>query len=120
MTTAASTAVKTILDMPESRFPLDLGVRNIGFYDRVSRGMAQDSKGVIVENVVPGGLAGLAHLAAGDVVLRVNGQIVADIDGFERLTDRKSRPAGTPLSFLVLRGSRTRLLYLDAEWEQGR
>ncbi len=27
MTTAASTAVKTILDMPESRFPLDLGVR---------------------------------------------------------------------------------------------
>lgn len=99
---------------------LDLGVRNIGFYDRVSRGMAQDSQGVIVENVVPGGLGGLAHLAAGDVVLRVNGQIVEDIDGFERLTDRKSRPAGTPLSFLVLRGSRTRLLYLDAEWEQGR
>jgi len=95
-------------------------VRNIGFYDRVSRGMAQDSQGVIVENVVPGGLGGLAHLAAGDVVLRVNGQIVEDIDGFERLTDRKSRPAGTPLSFLVLRGSRTRLLYLDAEWEQGR
>ena len=99
---------------------LDLGVRNIGFYDRVSRGMAADSKGVIVENVVPGGLGGLAHLAAGDVVLRVNGEVVEDIDGFERLTDRKSRPAGTPLSFLVLRGSRTRLLYLDAEWEQGR
>lgn len=99
---------------------LDLGVRNIGFYDRVSRGIAADSKGVIVENVAPGGLGGLAHLAAGDVVLRVNGEVVADVDRFEQLTDRKARAAGQPLSFLVLRGSRTRLLYLDAEWEQGR
>ncbi|MBL0041987.1 MAG: PDZ domain-containing protein [Xanthomonadales bacterium] len=99
---------------------LDLGVRNIGFYDRVSRGIAADSKGVIVDNVAPGGLAGLAHLAAGDVVLRVNGTVVSDVDRFEQLTDRKARQAGTPLSFLVLRGSRTRLLYLDAEWEQGR
>jgi S1-C subfamily serine protease len=99
---------------------LDLGVRNIGFYDRVSRGIAADSKGVIVDNVAPGGLGGLAHLAAGDVVLRVNGEVVADVDRFEQLTDRKTRSAGQPLSFLVLRGSRTRLLYLDAEWEQGR
>jgi hypothetical protein len=45
---------------------------------------------------------------------------VANVDRFEQLTDRKARAAGTPLSFLVLRGSRTRLLYLDAEWEQGR
>lgn len=99
---------------------LDLGVRNIGFYDRVSRGIAADSTGVIVDNVAPGGLAGLAHLAAGDVVLRVNGNVVSNVDRFEQLTDRKARAAGTPLSFLVLRGSRTRLLYLDAEWEQGR
>lgn len=99
---------------------LDLGVRNLGFYDRVSRGLATDSQGVIVENVAPGGLAGLAFLASGDVVLQVNGEVVADIDAFERLTDRKARKSGTPLSFLVLRGSRTRLLYLDAEWEQGR
>jgi serine protease Do len=99
---------------------LDIGVRNVGFYDRVSRGIDQDTKGVIVDNVAPGGLSGLAHLAAGDVVLQVNGERVDDIDGFERLTDRKQRAAGTPLSFLVLRGSRTRLLYLDAEWEQGR
>lgn len=99
---------------------LDLGVRNIGFYDRVSRGIASDSVGVIVENVAPGGLAGLAHLASGDVVLRVNGESVPDIDRFEQLTERKNRDPGTPLSFLVLRGSRTRLLYLDAEWEQGR
>ena len=99
---------------------LDLGVRNIGFYDRVSRGIASDSVGVIVENVAPGGLAGLAHLASGDVVLHVNGESVPDIDRFEQLTERKNRDPGTPLSFLVLRGSRTRLLYLDAEWEQGR
>lgn len=99
---------------------LDVGVRNIGFYDRVSRRIARDGKGVVVENVASGGLAGLAHLASGDVVLRVNGEVVSDVDGFERLTDRKTRKPGAPLSFLVLRGSRTRLLYLDAEWEQGR
>ena len=99
---------------------LDVGVRNMGFYDRVSRGIARDGKGVVVENVASGGLAGLAHLASGDVVLRVNGNEVADVGDFERLTDRKTRVPGAPLSFLVLRGSRTRLLYLDAEWEQGR
>jgi serine protease Do len=99
---------------------LDLGVRNIGFYDRVSRGIAADSVGVIVESIAPGGLGGLAHLAAGDVVLRVNGEVVADVDRFEQLAGRKTRAVGQPLSFLVLRGSRTRLLYLDAEWEQGR
>ncbi|MBK6435861.1 MAG: PDZ domain-containing protein [Rhodanobacteraceae bacterium] len=99
---------------------LDLGVRNIGFYDRVARSIAADSKGVIVDNVASGGLAGLAHLATGDVILRVDGEVVPDVDRFEQLTDRKSRRAGTPLSFLVLRGSRTRLLYLDAEWEMGR
>ncbi len=99
---------------------LDVGVRNIGFYDRVSRRIARDGQGVVVENVASGGLAGLAHLASGDVVLRVNGEPVSDVDGFERLTDRKTRTPGAPLSFLVLRGSRTRLLYLDAEWEQGR
>ena len=99
---------------------LDLGVRNLGFYDRVARGIAPDSQGVIVENVASGGLAGLAHLASGDVVVSVSGAAVTDVESFERLTDRKTRKTGAPLSFLVLRGSRTRLLYLDAEWEQGR
>lgn len=99
---------------------LDLGIRDIGFYDRVARGIAPDADGVIVENVASGGLAGLAHLASGDVVVRVNGTVVSDVDAFERLTARKGRGSAAPLSFLVLRGSRTRLLYLDAEWEQDR
>ncbi len=120
------TGKRSIAPTPASSLPtrtiewLDLGVRNLGFHDRVSRGIGGESQGVIIESVVSGGLGGLAHLAVGDVVLKVDGKKVSDIADFERSTDRKARKAGSPLSFLVLRGSRTRLLFLDADWEQGR
>lgn len=96
---------------------LDLGVRSLGFYDRVQRRLAADSHGVVAERVELGGLGGLAHLAAGDVILRVNDHEVHDLDEFKQLTDRHAQVAGASMSFLVLRAARTRLLFLDAGWE---
>ncbi|PIV34563.1 MAG: hypothetical protein COS34_04325 [Lysobacterales bacterium CG02_land_8_20_14_3_00_62_12] len=96
---------------------LDLGVRNLGFYDRVQRRLAADSDGVVVERVEAGGLGGLAHLAAGDVILRVNDHQVHGLNEFRKLTDRHALVNGQSMSFLVLRAARTRLLFLDAGWE---
>ena len=96
---------------------LDLGVRALGFFDRVDRRLPADARGVVVERVEAGGLAGLAHLEVGDVVLKVNQVAIADIDEFARVTDRKSLRPGSSISFLVLRAQRTRLLFLDAGWE---
>ncbi len=96
---------------------LDLGVRALGFFDRIDRRLPADARGVVVERVEAGGLAGLAHLETGDVVLKVNDVAIGDIDGFARATDRKSLLPGVSMSFLVLRAQRTRLLFLDAGWK---
>lgn len=96
---------------------LDLGVRALGFFDRIDRRLPAAAKGVVVERVEAGGLAGLAHLETGDVVLKVNDFSIGGIDDFARASDRKSLQPGSSMSFLVLRAQRTRLLFLDAGWE---
>jgi len=97
---------------------LDLGVRAMGFYDRIERRLDKTAQGVVVERVETGGLAGLANLKPGDVILRVDGAAVADVDAFKALTARKAHQRGHNMSFLVLRAARTRLLFLDAGWEK--
>jgi S1-C subfamily serine protease len=97
---------------------LDLSVRSLGFYDRIERRLDKSERGVVVEHVETGGLAGLANLKPGDVVLKVDGQAVVDLESFKALVRREARPAGRNMSFLVLRAARTRLLFLDTGWEK--
>ena len=97
---------------------LDLGVRALGFYDRIERRLDKDEQGVVVERVETGGLAGLANLKPGDVVLKVDGQIVDGLKRFEALTAKTADQRGRNMSFLVLRAARTRLLFLDTGWEK--
>jgi serine protease Do len=97
---------------------LDLGVRSLGFYDRIERRLKKSDHGVVVEHVETGGLAGLANLKPGDVILKVNGRGVANLDDFKALVRRDLRPTDQNMSFLVLRAARTRLLFLDLGWEK--
>ena len=97
---------------------LDLGVRTLGFYDRIERRLDKSERGVVVERVEAGGLAGLANLRAGDVILQVDGKVVSNLDRFEALVKRDALPKNGNMSFLVLRAARTRLLFLDIGWER--
>ncbi len=97
---------------------LDLGVRSLGFYDRIERRLKKSDHGVVVEHVETGGLAGLANLKPGDVILKVNGRNVENLDDFKALVRRDLRPTDQNMSFLVLRAARTRLLFLDLGWEK--
>jgi serine protease Do len=97
---------------------LDLGVRALGFYDRIERRLDKAAQGVVVERVETGGLAGLANLKPGDVILKVDGKAVDGLDTFKLLTARSAHKEGRNISFLVLRAARTRLLFLDAGWEK--
>lgn len=96
---------------------LDLGVRVLGFYDRIERRLEKGVQGVVVERVETGGLAGLANLKPGDVILKVDGKPVDGLDTFKVLTARSAHKEGRNISFLVLRAARTRLLFLDSGWE---
>lgn len=97
---------------------LDLAVRSLGFYDRIERRLDKSERGVVVEHVETGGLAGLANIKPGDVILKIDGKTVADLESFKALVRRDARPSGQNMSFLVLRAARTRLLFLDTGWEK--
>lgn len=99
---------------------LDLGVRSLGFYDRIDRRLGKHEHGVVVDRVETGGLAGLANLRAGDVILKIDGKPVDGLKQFKALVRRDARPANRNMSFLVLRAARTRLLFLDLGWEKSR
>lgn len=90
--------------------------RELGFHDRVERDLPLDQSGVLLQVVEGGGAAGLAHLKAGDVVVRIAGQAV---DGLDRL-----RPAlelalsGDADRFTVdiLRHGEARIVQIERRW----
>ncbi len=95
---------------------LRVQLRELGFYDRVSRRLPTKQAGVLVEGVEAGGPAGLAHLDAGDVVVRIGTQKVADLDSFSRALESALDGSERLIPLEVLRGSETRILYLEKFW----
>lgn len=96
---------------------LRVQLRELGFYDRIARRLADDFRGVLVDGVEAGGPAGLAHLRNGDVILQVGGRPVADPAELSAALEQalKKRPADA-IDLVVLRGAETRMLYLEPYW----
>lgn len=97
---------------------LSLTIRALTFYDRVERELSDNQKGVIVERVESGGYGGLAHVREGDLLVRLGDTAVDDLPGFEAALARAERERSPKLSFLVMRGIDTRLLFVDAPWRE--
>lgn len=95
---------------------LSLVARDLTFYDRVDRSLTALQRGVIIDRVEAGGVAGLAHLRQGDLLVQVNQRKVDSVEGLSaRLQALESKQAPR-LSFLVMRGADTRLLFVDSPW----
>jgi serine protease Do len=94
----------------------DFRVRDIADADRDDPKLAGATAGVIVDSVTQGGWAALGHLADGDVILAIDGQPVADIDGFigRMKAIAAKRPAAVVLQ--VQRGVRTSFVELKPDW----
>ncbi len=95
---------------------LGIRIRQLSFFDKRKRRLQETQAGVLVEDVEQGRLGGLAHLAARDIVLAINGREVHDIDSFRdqfalALADQSNTP-----SIMVLRNNETRLLFVDRAW----
>lgn len=92
-------------------------LRELGFYDRAARRLPASQSGVVVDGVEPGGPAGLAHLQRGDVVIRLGGRAVDDLDGLRAALDAAIAGGnGRVIPVQVLRGPETRILYLERYW----
>lgn len=93
-----------------------LRVRELSFFDRLNRNLPENIKGVLVESVEPGGLAGLAYVARNDILLAVDGEVVGDLDTV-RAALAKARAGSAPsIVFTVRRDRETRLLFLSRDW----
>ena len=97
---------------------LSITLRAITFYDRIERQLAENQQGVILERIENGGYGGLAHLREGDLLVRLGTTSVTDLAGFEAALSAAERAGADKLSFLVMRGAETRLLFVDAPWRE--
>lgn len=94
-----------------------LRAREIGYFDRIERGLAEDRRGVVVDLVESGGLGGLAHLVAGDVILAVDDEAVTGVEALRSLLEAAvAREDTGAVALTVQRGRETRMLYLQRNW----
>ena len=92
-------------------------VRDVAEMDRLELGVPSGEKGVLVESVNEGGWAALAHLADGDVILAVQGDVVGDVAELQKKMEgvATSKPASVVLH--VRRGFRTFFVEMQTGWQ---
>jgi serine protease Do len=91
-------------------------VRDIAAADRVSARLPADQTGVLVDAVREGGWAALGHLADGDVLLSIDGEAVADVEGVQKKMAQVAEAKPRSVVFRVRRGIRTFFVELETGW----
>jgi serine protease Do len=91
-------------------------VRDIAAADRLEEGMEADQQGVLVDAVREGGWAALAHLAVGDLLLAIDGDVVPDVEAVQAKMARIASAKPASVVFLVKRGIRTFFVELQGAW----
>lgn len=92
--------------------------REVGFVDSRSE-ILEDSPGVVVSAVEPGGWAAVGHLAVGDFIKAVNGQGVTDIDQLEQMMKQIAEAKQARVVFFVRRGIHTLFVEVEPAWKPG-
>lgn len=96
---------------------LSTQLRELTFFDRIERKLNTSQNGVVVERVENGGYGGLAHLREGDLLVRLGEQNISDLASFSAALAVAQNTQVAKLSFLVMRGTGTRLLFVESPWK---
>lgn len=97
---------------------VDIGVREITFYDRMRMRWSGKVAGVLVESCEPGGWAGLAGIAGGDLIERIDGTPTPTIAAFRSALDRVREAKKKKFVVVVRRKGSTDLMYVEPDWEE--
>jgi S1-C subfamily serine protease len=97
---------------------LSLTLRALTYFDRMERKLKSGQNGVVLERVESGGFGGLAHLREADLLVSLSGRTVSDLTSFDAALAAAEKAGEAKLSFLVMRGTDTRLLFVDAPWRE--
>lgn len=92
-------------------------VRDITFFDKSDERWKDEQRGVLVDNVRPGGWADLGQLATGDLLIEVDGQASNDVDNTSALLAKVAEGKPKSVVFKVLRGIQTLFVELEPKWD---
>ena len=95
----------------------ELTVRELTFFDRDEARWTADVTGVLAESVEQAGWAGLAGLGAGDLIQRIGEADVKDIPSYRKVMEAITKAQPSKVTFFVLRGTRTFVLFAEPEWK---
>jgi serine protease Do len=95
---------------------LEYTVRELSFGDRVFLRIEPEEHALLVENVESAGWASLAGLRQGDLLLRVNGTDVHEVEQMNEVMDQIHQSKPERVVFFVKRGIHTLFIEIEPEW----
>jgi serine protease Do len=96
----------------------EFAIREIVAADRMEEDLLPEGKGVLVSEVVEGGLASLAGLEIDDVVLSVNDQPVDGVDSWKTVMKGVLAQHPRYVKLFLRRGYKTHFVFLEPEWHE--
>jgi serine protease Do len=90
--------------------------REMGFHDRVERELSLDQPGVLLQVVEGGGAAGLAHLKAGDVIVRIGDQTIDRLDLLRPAVMAATAGDAERFPIEILRRGEARIVQVERRW----
>jgi serine protease Do len=93
-------------------------VREMVLVDTIVRELPRAEPGVVVDFVEPSGWAQVGDLQTGDVVKKVQGRDVADLDAFKTVFEEEVAKKPKEIVLFVLRGkAETKVLRIEPRWD---
>lgn len=94
----------------------EFAARDITPLDRMENRWPKDQKGILVNDVTPGGWAQMAGLRVEDLILAVNGQTLESVETLDKLMTNLLSQKPRVIRIFVLRGAQTHFVFLEPDW----
>ncbi|HLP86137.1 MAG TPA: PDZ domain-containing protein [Phycisphaerales bacterium] len=101
----------------DSNRDFEMSVRELTFFDRDDNRWDESVNGVMVVSVERVGWAGLAGMVEGDVIQRINNEVVTDLTSYRKAMEKISKEQPERVAFFVQRGNRTQFKFAEPEWK---
>jgi S1-C subfamily serine protease len=101
----------------DSNRDFEMSVRELTFFDRDDNRWDESVNGVMVISVERVGWAGLAGMVEGDVIQRINNEVVTDLTSYREAMKKISKEQPQRIAFFVQRGNRTQFKFAEPEWK---
>jgi serine protease Do len=96
----------------------EFAARDITPLDKMENRWPLSQKGILVNDVTPGGWAQMAGLRMDDLILAINGQPVDSVEELNTLMANLLAQKPRVIRIFVLRGAQTHFVFLEPDWNK--